>query len=253
MSRTFAGGSSQYAEVDSAVVTTYPLTLAARFRPTLASGAQAILWVGDKDVTDQWHALYFDGGLLNASYTCRQGSTATASTANSSCAINTWHSAVAVGASATDRKCYLDALAAVSETTNLTPAGVDRTTIGRYGDSTPGNYFTGDIALIAVWNVALTAAEAAAFNKGVSPYLIRPLALVEVRVLGLSTTERSYSRGGAGAMTLFNAPAVGPRAPGATLFGRGAYAGATISAASGGGSSILGGGFAVRRRRRLAA
>lgn len=42
----------------------------------------------------------------------------------------------------------------------------------------PTNYFTGDLAEIAVWNTALTGAEAAALAKGFSPLFVRPSALV---------------------------------------------------------------------------
>jgi hypothetical protein len=61
-------------------------------------------------------------------------------------------------------------------------------------DSPDGLYFAGDLADVAVWNVALTQTEISALSQGIRPYQIRPSALIGGWPLdGLESAEPDLS------------------------------------------------------------
>jgi hypothetical protein len=55
---------------------------------------------------------------------------------------------------------------------------VDRTSIGRIGDSSPGQEMSGAIAEVAVWDVELSTAEVLELATGFSPMFIRRGSLI---------------------------------------------------------------------------
>ena len=88
--------------------------------------------------------------------------------------VNTWHHAAGVWASTTDRRVFIDGGSKDTSSLEIIPTGIDRTVIGRLGDSSPGLYFSGRIAETGIWNVALTDVEVAVLAGGVSPLRVRP-------------------------------------------------------------------------------
>lgn len=62
--------------------------------------------------------------------------------------------------------------------TNIIPDSIDRYALGIRADATPDLGYNGLIAEAALWNVALTEAEALELNAGYCPLLIRPESLV---------------------------------------------------------------------------
>jgi hypothetical protein len=124
-------------------------------------------------------------------------------------ALNTWQhiAATFVGTTPCTVTLYYNGAVDVTGTaTNLGTVNATRTSIG----ITPGNLgaglrpWSGSLAEIGMWDVALTAAEIAALGKGYTPKLIRPTALrlyvpivrdvVDVRGgLALTTTGTSVS------------------------------------------------------------
>jgi hypothetical protein len=73
-------------------------------------------------------------------------------------------------------------------------------------DSTDGIYFDGLVAEAAIWNVALTAADVAMLNKGYSPMMVRPSALLAYwPLMGRYPTELDLF--GGFPLTLTNSPA----------------------------------------------
>lgn len=79
-----------------------------------------------------------------------------------------WHHVCGVAASATDRRCYVDAVAGTADTANKTVPVTDRMSAGGLwdGDLTPGSYVNADVGYITVWSVALTQAEVSALYNG---------------------------------------------------------------------------------------
>ena len=80
-----------------------------------------------------------------------------------------WHHGVAVFASATDRKIYIDGVADGSDTSSVAfDSGVDEFSIGVLNRSSKADYYDDDINEVAVWDVALDAdAVSALYNSGV--------------------------------------------------------------------------------------
>lgn len=185
MSRKFTSASSHYLEINSAALTGVPLSMACWFKQTNVTATSALISLTDKDVADQWFALVaggsFTGDPIGAEV--RAGSTFRALTTTPFTA-NTWHHAAAVFVGATSRFAYLDGGGAAEETSSATPTGLDRTSLGRLGDSTPSSFLDGLIAEAAIWNVALTAGEIAELAAGLKPWNIRPSALVAYWPIG---------------------------------------------------------------------
>lgn len=99
------------------------------------------------------------------------GSNASSTTATYS--LNTWHHGAAVFASSSSRTAYLDGVAGTENTTTRATGGaLDNLILGSNSGATLD--YNGRLAEIAVWDVALDAAEIAALAKGFRPSLIRP-------------------------------------------------------------------------------
>jgi hypothetical protein len=227
MARLFDDAKSQYGEIDSAVVAAEPFTMVGWFYAD-ASRFQGITFVGDKDVANQYHVLALDdtnhvrawsedvAGIQSATTTTVFG-------------LNAWHHGAAVFAATNDRRAYLDGGGKGTNAVNRAIAGLDRTSIGRAGDSTPSLYFSGRIAEAAIYNVALTDDEVAQLAKGASPLLVRPDALVAYWPLSGHDCPEQDLVGGF-PMTLYP----GSANTGATIVGTG---GTAARAGSGGGGA----------------
>jgi len=73
--------------------------------------------------------------------------------------VDTWHYATAVYAAVNSRAAYLDGGNKGTNTTSATPASIDSFSIGREGDSTPGDYWPGNIDEFWLLDDALSDAE----------------------------------------------------------------------------------------------
>ncbi|MFS2087150.1 LamG-like jellyroll fold domain-containing protein, partial [Stenotrophomonas geniculata] len=74
----------------------------------------------------------------------------------------TWNHALAVFASSTSRAAYLNGASKGTNVQSSSPTGVNRTTTSMvYVSAASSLFFPGDLAEVAMWNVALTDADAA--------------------------------------------------------------------------------------------
>lgn len=210
MARLFDDGSSEYLERDSAPATATPLTIACWFYQDDVAIAtnRALLGIFDRSVTNQWFVLKTQ---MDASYNkfvhaeTRSSSGWDRATATAQFSGNTWHHAAAVFTSPTSRTVYLDGGNSATNTTSATPSGLDRISVARLGDSSPGNYFSGRIAEVAIWNVALTDAEVAILAADYSPLFVRPQNLVAYWSL---IRDEDQDRVGGYDLTAFNTPSI---------------------------------------------
>jgi len=177
VARYFDSASSQKLSIDSAVVTGAPFTLACWFRADNTNSDQGLISLADKDVNNQFFFLRLDG--ITPVLTARAGSGGTTGTAQTStqASANTWHHGVAVFSAANDRAVYLDGAGKGTNTTSVTPTGIDQTAVGVLTRLTPVSFMLGRIAEAAIWNVALSDDDVASLSKGFSPLLIRPQSL----------------------------------------------------------------------------
>lgn len=95
--------------------------------------------------------------------------------------------------SSDDRLFYVNGSLDITGTTNLATFTKTSVSIGREGDSSPGDSWDGDIAEVAIWDVQLTAAEFAVLGAGYSPQFVRPASRVFYSPLIRETLELTDS------------------------------------------------------------
>ncbi len=159
----FDDAASQYFESNVIPIAGYPFTVAVWGRPDDVTIAQAAWWSGDKDVANVYFELGFDGVTAGDPAFFRARNT-TIRDAQSTTAFvaNVWQHICGVAVSATDRAVFLNAGSKGTSTLSVTAGALDRTTVGRAGDSTPDTYMSGRIADVRVYNRALSDPEVAA-------------------------------------------------------------------------------------------
>ena len=171
-----------------------PLTLCGWFYPTtVAAGARQVVIIGNGSGTDtgRWQ-IRLDAATLWA----RKDSTAGGNgVAPGTLVINTWQHGCGVFLTDISRTGYLAGAGGTADPTNLPdPSPVERIVIGA-NIVQGGQRFSGRLAHIAVWNVALTALEIGALAAGACPPRVRPVALVSYMPLLEETTTYANWRG----------------------------------------------------------
>lgn len=176
MSRLFLASSSEYLQVDSTPITAVPFTISCWFKPT-TNAAGLLVHLLDKSTTNHGFALDYDSDK------CRcftQAGGFSAATSSNSATVGVFNHFFGRQAATDNRESILNgdiANKGVDGSTRV-PTGLDRTAIGRAGDTTPGAYINGALAEIGIWNVALSDAENTILSLGGSPILVRPESLV---------------------------------------------------------------------------
>lgn len=171
--RNFVAASSQYGNSASFTgATNYPMTIVAFGRPATTNTTQC--WVAvNAGTSDRCVIGVNSAGQANAF------SVASGATDPGFLAPNVWTHIAGVYASSSSRVAWVNGVAKATNTTAVTITGIDRVLIGaRVNASAVGLYMDGDLAEVAVWNVALTQAEIASLAAGFKPSRIRPQSLV---------------------------------------------------------------------------
>lgn len=170
-------GLDQWMQIDSAVVSSAPITFAAWVYLD-ATGVETVIAVETGTSTKTGFALVVVSGKLWAitqtgfnDYWRAQSTT--------SVATGSWNHLAAVYGSSSSRKCYINGVLEATETTNATPnsAILARTTIAQRANTADDQDLDGRIADAAIWNAALTDAEIVSLYRGFNPQRIRPQSL----------------------------------------------------------------------------
>ncbi len=175
MSRLVDATGPDFLQKDTAIVTGAQVTTALWAQVATLGNNQILWWCGDKDAPTEAFTLG-----LNSSNALRWrtlsggGSSATSGTVSA----NTWFHAAGAEVSTTERFCWLNGGSKATNTSTVSPIGLDRTAIGMQRDSTPSREWDGLIAHVAVWNVVLTDLEIAILAAGVHPLRVRRNALI---------------------------------------------------------------------------
>jgi hypothetical protein len=156
--------------------------MAAWFNPVNVTEDHILISCSRSSTSDNWFLLAANGvtaGDPVAASTITGGSEALALTTTSFSA-NTWQHACGVFSAANARAAYLNGGGVGTNSTSLTPTGIDRTYVGRLTgfDGSLYGSMNAAVAEAAIWNVALTADEVLQLAKGLSPLLVRPASLV---------------------------------------------------------------------------
>ena len=206
MARGFVSTSQQWLSMP-APVSAMPLTVAARGRVPVDNEFHQLIELHQDGATGHKFELAFAG--TKGRVRVAPGTGNVTATTVTSISANTWYSLVGVATSTTSRTIHMSDGNSVTNTDSVgAPEGVDILRIGKYGWSGPGNehYSDGDEAEVAIWNIALTSAEAASYNIGVSPSLIRPSNLVCYIPFGGLNGEHDYDLVSGTQLTAYNSP-----------------------------------------------
>lgn len=87
--------------------------------------------------------------------------------------LNQWHHVVGIEAASNDRRIYLDGGNKGTNATSRIPSTPNRTSIGRLGDATPSEWWSGLIGPVAIWNVVLSELEVRRLARGTPAHLVR--------------------------------------------------------------------------------
>jgi len=176
----FDDASNQYLEVNQAAVNGAPLTLLCWVYCNDLSQNTYVMYIADKDVTNNAFGIRLNADGAGSVQALSYAGTAAAALATVIMSANTWHQVCAVFVAPNDRRAYINGGNEGTNSSLLTPTGLDRTSIGRAGDSTPGYYMSGKVGFAMIWNRALSALEIAwlyrepfcMFERAISSWLI---------------------------------------------------------------------------------
>lgn len=168
---------------DSGLVTAVPLTIACWFRTNVTATPQHLAGFytsGSVASRNCFRLILQSTDVVAASIgDASSGAQALSSTTFTS---GTWAHAAGVWSTTSALAAYLNGGGKGTNTTSLTPSGIDRFGVGvGYGSSlTQALAPAGDGALaeLGVWNVALDDAEIAVLAAGLRPLYVRPASLV---------------------------------------------------------------------------
>ena len=165
-------GSSQYLYTATVPVAAPALTLAAWFKSTSDAIAQTIACIGDHD-TSNLHVgnMAAMGSVAGDPIQAQTRSAAANGWANTSSGFdaNVWTHACCVFAATNSRSAYINGGSGNTTTTDVATITADELSVGVKTRDIPQAYFSGRLAHLAVWNVALSEVNIAALAAGADP------------------------------------------------------------------------------------
>lgn len=160
MSRLF-NGSSDLCTVTALPVNAYPATISLWFKRNVnPTGPLSMFNITDTAAAFNYIDVFINGAASDiASGTTRTSGTGRTSSSSIATTQDTWQNIILLLASATSRRLWLnDGSAAAEDTTSHNwPTALDSMNIGALKINTTGQYFSGRLAHIALWNTALDA------------------------------------------------------------------------------------------------
>lgn len=151
---------------------------------TINNTAQAVIgcYTSGSSALNYFNIVCNAAGVVAAN--TADGTTSSTASTSTSYPTSAWFHAAGVFdiTSGTDRAAFLNGGGKGTQTTNRTPSGINRTSIGLRDDASAAIPFgaagTGYIAMPAIWNTNLTDAEIALLAAGIPPWCVRPGNLV---------------------------------------------------------------------------
>ena len=194
MARSLTRSSTQYLSLSSAALTAAPITMACWVYPTTIGSAGALTAMSLSRTNTNNNIFNLDLGDFLAGDPVRavaieSSSIVGVASTTTGYTTNQWQHIAAVFASSTSRSAYRNGTAKATNTSSVSPSGVNATYIGAWYTGAGGSldtaaFFDGRVCEAGIWNAALDDAEIAALADGYSPLLIRPASLVAYWPLG---------------------------------------------------------------------
>lgn len=162
---------NSYAYIPGALLSAAPITISAWVRPTSVANLTEILSICSAD-SGNYFSLRLNANQIQAVARSNTSRTATSTQVLST---NTWYHVCAVFASSSSRAAYVNGGNKGTNTQSSTPSVVGgETTLAGLGGSSNGDYYSGDIAELAIWNVALSDAQVLMLSLGLEPTFVAP-------------------------------------------------------------------------------
>jgi len=151
-----------------------PFTISAWARKDLAAPRGIVVFIGDASTTDDRIHLQMEPNNGPIRFLVKNTANIFAASVTN-WVTGQWHHLCGVERAVDDRSVFLDGGGEGTDATSQTPVtgNIDRTTIGRRDNIESANAFGGDIAHVAIWDVALSDNEVGSLAAGVSPLKIR--------------------------------------------------------------------------------
>jgi hypothetical protein len=176
MAYSFVRTSSQNLSTSSTPVTTYPATIAALCRTSNTTNNQTLASINRGNTENFFINIE---GAVNDKFGVFVNTGATGVNSTSTYPVGNYFSGVGVFSSSTSRTAYLDGGSSATDATSALTTSLVAIRIGALTiNNSIFDYMDGQLAEIAIWNVALTDAEAVSLAKGFKPTRIRPQSLV---------------------------------------------------------------------------
>lgn len=152
--------SNEYAEIDSNLsITAYPFTIEAWVKTTATADSTVGAFVVNTS-NKKMFALRVDSS--GHAYTFARNTSGVLATGTTAVNDGNWHHIVSVFAASNDRIIYVNGAAEGTHGASVTLPAINRFSIGRMGDTSPGSYFNGTVDEVAVYDAALSASTIAA-------------------------------------------------------------------------------------------
>lgn len=180
MARNF-NGSSDY--IEGALALSYPFSVAGWFRSTSITTTQIIACAGNlTGADDDRTTLQAAGGAAGDPVRCSavtNGGSAASVDSTTGYTANVWYHACMSCLSSTSRSVYINGGSKATTLGSRAMTGLNTFTIGAQRSAgSLGNYFSGDLAELAVWDSALSDADALSLGTGFKPFRVATSSLI---------------------------------------------------------------------------
>lgn len=155
MARLFDDAQDEYLSRNQAVLAGTPLAMVCWWKGDDTSHSHSLMSIADDSANDNRFTLYaHDTGPGHiAAWSVQQGVGAPAGT-TAKWPVDTWCHVCGIWATPTDRRCFLNGGSKGTNTTNLTPANLDRTVIAAQFITEFVSFASGAIAEAAIWDLS---------------------------------------------------------------------------------------------------
>ncbi len=178
MARLFDDIQEEYLGLNQAVFTSLPSAMVARFNSNDIEQGGSLFCMGASDSDEHYQRIVIRSSAGGNTVLAQSHAVGVSSSAETTVGytVNTWQHACGIFASPTDRRILLDGGSKGTATLEVTPTGLDLSSIGVLNALVPRNYMSGMIAEVAIYDLsaypgATDSDKADYFEANILPHL----------------------------------------------------------------------------------